>query len=189
MPVSDEYGPKIEMALRAINQMHIDVRNLILLLDKEMGRSPIVVRITDQARFSVNADVFMPEGMHRIYAVPDSPGRVEGITVVFIDLWGQPVSEPMLLVGQAQFNSQASADLKRTITEGGNLWCLWDAYLRWQDQRPVGKLLQVQPPPNKDDVDEKASWVNVIAKPLYSIKAIADVMSLLQQVRAVAPRG
>jgi hypothetical protein len=99
--MNDDYGPKLGKALQAVHQMHVDVVKLILMLDKELGRKPILVRITDQEKFSVNGPIWMPKGMHRIYAVPEIPGRVEGITAVFLDLLAEPVTEPLLLVGRA----------------------------------------------------------------------------------------
>jgi hypothetical protein len=179
MSVNDDYGRKIGMALQAVHQMHVDVTKLISLLDKEIGRSPIRPNITDQAHFVIAGPVWMPEGMHRIYAVPTTPGRVEGVTAVFFDHWGQRIDEPRLLVGHAQFTYQQAEDMTR-----GDEWCLWHAYLEWQDRRPINKVLLIKAPSENDF--EKLSWVRLIAVPLYSIGGIKDVMDLLQQTRMEA---
>ena len=60
MPMNDDYGPNLGKALQAVHQMHVDVAKLMLMLDKELGRKSILVRITDQAKFSVNRDIWMP---------------------------------------------------------------------------------------------------------------------------------
>ena len=165
MAMNDAYGRNIELALQAVHQMHVDVTKLILLLDKEIGRQSVRAKITNQAHFAVSADIWMPEGMHRIYPVPEFPGRVEGITTVFIDLWGEPVPEPLLLVGQAQFDCPPLQDLRSTLMENENVWCLWTGYLRWQDQRPLDKVLRIDAPPTDDDAERKLRWVQVIAVP------------------------
>src|ERR1035438_3203857 len=189
MPMNDDYGPNLGKALQAVHQMHVDVAKLMLMLDKELGRKSILVRITDQAKFSVNRDIWMPEGMHRIYAVPQIPGRVEGITTVFLDLHGEPVTEPLLLVGQAQFDCPIAEDLKSTLMENENVWCLWTGYLRWQEEHEYGNVVRIDAPPTDDETDKKLRWVQVIAVPLYSISSVRDVMKLLQQARTPASKA
>jgi hypothetical protein len=189
MPMNDDYGPKLGKALQAVHQMHVDVTKLMLMLDKELGRKSILVRITEQAKFSVNGGIWMPEGMHRIYAVPEIPGRVEGITTVFLDLHGEPVTEPLLLVGQAQFDCPIAKDLKSTLAENENVWCLWTGYLGWQEEHEYGKVVRIDAPPTDDEADKKLRWVQVIAVPLYAISSVTDVMKLLQQARATASRA
>lgn len=185
MPVSDDYGVRIEEALLAIQQMHADVTKLISLLDTKLNCKPVLTKITDQWKFTLDADMWMPEGMYRIYPVPDVLGRVEGITAVFLNRYtGEPIREPLLLVGQAQFATQTLDELKAALTEGENTWCLWNAYLKWKDTRIMSKVLPVQVPDDVDHSNGKLRWVQVIAVPLYSIGGIGDVMALLQQVRA-----
>lgn len=184
MPVSDDYGVKIEEALLAVRQMHADVTKLISLLDTKLNRKPVVMKITDQWKFALDSEIWMPEGMYRIYAVPDVPGCVEGITAVFLNYWGEPIREPLLLVGQAQFATQTADELRTALMEGENVWFLWNAYLKWQDRRVMNEVLPVQGPNDLDQSDGKLRWVQVVAVPLYSIEGIEDVLALLQQVRA-----
>ncbi len=181
MPSNDDYGMKVEKALYAVQQMHQDVAKLILLLDKKLDRKPVLSRITDEWKFGVNAGLWMPEGMHRLYAVPNAPGRVEGITVAFINLYGEPIDQPLLLVGQAEFG--CGAELKSTLTDADNLWCLWNAYLVWREERTLNQLQRVQPPADRDKSRGALKWVRVIAIPLYSVNAIEDVLKLLERTR------
>lgn len=183
MAVSEDYGTRMGRAVQAVHQMHVDVTKMITLLDKKLGRGPVLVRITEQARFSVNADVWMPEGMHRIYAVPDLPGRVEGITAVFLDVHGEALREPILLAGQAQFKFEPNDNLRSIIMDGGNAWCLWTGYLTWQEGRPLNSVVRISAPVDREEAHGKLEWVQVIAVPLYSIASIDDVLQLLDRSR------
>jgi hypothetical protein len=59
-----DYGKRIEQAILAVHQMHEDTVKLIRTVDKSVGRGPILERVTDAAKFTINGPTWMVEGMY-----------------------------------------------------------------------------------------------------------------------------
>src|SRR5882724_11554288 len=151
-----EYGKRIEQALLAVHQMHEDTVKLIRTVDKSMGRGPILERITDAAKFTINGPIWMVQGMYRHYPVKDRLNMAEGLNVAFRDP-NPKFQEPTLIVGPVEYELSDGASLEQTLRENEHCWDFWYAFLRWQSRRDFNELIELTKP------QPFIQWVRIVA--------------------------
>src|SRR6516225_545657 len=87
MGMNDDYGKKINQALKAVRQMHADVSKLLVDADGTIGKGKIAVfsNATRDLTVGVQAKTWMAWFVYRYYAAPDATeaGMVDAVTVWF----------------------------------------------------------------------------------------------------------
>jgi hypothetical protein len=176
--MSDDYGKRMGLALRAVRQMHSDTSKLLQDCDGTIGKGrPSVFgkTVTADLTYQINALQWMAEGVYRYYVV-EPPGRVEGLCACFICANGhEDFDQPILVVGQIAY-SVADGQSLRDVCDA---WDLWYAFLNWNEDRRLGEVLWPVP-----ESDGRIEAVKVIGVPLYTVKGIQMVNDLMEQVRS-----
>jgi hypothetical protein len=181
--VSDDYGQRVGMALKAVRQLHEDASRLLSDCDRVLAKGKRVCTRTYAATGGMSSLLngsWMAKGAYRCYAAaPDKqPGLVEAVCLCF---FGEIVArdEPLLIAGQISYRLDAGQGLA-DVCDGWDLWylfandcperrydeVLWSGPLTWQEG---GKSFD---------------GFRLLAVPLYSIKSLDDVVALMNRVRA-----
>jgi hypothetical protein len=169
---TDDYGKRINAALRAVEQMHSDCSRLLLDFDRVMeGWKPIYGNFaTRDLTYNVRAQRWMAEGVYRLYSHASLPSVVRGLTICFI---GPDVEEPVLLVAEIKY-SDSESEIKTICRE----WDMWQVYFDWAGERTNDKVISVANP----DSDKRIRSALLVAKPLYSINSLDEVTELMKLV-------
>ncbi len=169
---TEDYGKQINVALRAVEQMHSDCSRLLLEFDRKMeGWTPVFGSYaTRDLTYNVRAQRWMAEGIYRLYSNKSEPGLVRGLTISFIEA---DTDQPLLLVAEIRYAERAS-DIKTVCRE----WDLWGLFFDWGGQRVYDKVLSFPAP----DPTKRIESAQLIAEPLYSIKSVDEVAELMNRV-------
>jgi hypothetical protein len=183
MGMNDDYGKKINQALKAVRQMHADVSKLLVDADGTIGKGKIAVfsNATRDLTVGVQAKTWMAWFVYRYYAAPDATeaGMVDAVTVWFFD-HQSPIDEPLLLLGQIGYDLELGQQVRAVCQEFDLVY----AFSSWSSRRALGEILTGAQPAQKQTVE----WFKVIAVPLFSVNSTEDVTRLMEQVRnAQAP--
>jgi hypothetical protein len=169
---TEDYGKRMSAALRAVEQMHSDCSRLLLDFDRVMeGWKPIYGNFaTRDLTYNVRAQRWMAEGVYRQYFHPSLPSVVRGLTICFIE---PDIEEPMLLVAEIKYAGSES-EIKTVCRE----WDMWQIYFDWAEARTNDKVISVANP----DSDKRIRSALLVAKPLYSINSLDEVIELMKLV-------
>ena len=126
--MTDDYGKRVGLALRAVRQLYADTSRLLSDCDAAVGRGkPLATKNTGAVKdtyWSLGKE-WMPEGAFRCYSPePDArPGLVEAVCACF---FGEKVAaeEPLLIVGRYTYRL-APARASRTCATGGTCGICW----------------------------------------------------------------
>jgi hypothetical protein len=173
----DDYGKQINLAVRAVQQMHSDCSRLLLDFDRQMeGWSPVFGSYaTRDLTYNVRALRWMAEGVYRLYTNQSLPSLVRGLTISFIE---NDTDRPLLLVGELRYSDRTS-EIKAVCKE----WDLWGVFFDWGGQRVYDELLSFTAP----DPNKRIDLASLIAKPLYSINSVEEIAELMKRV--ATPHG
>lgn len=172
-----DYGKKVNTALLAVRRMHSDVSKLLVDADSSIGKglSPLFGSYaTTNLTYNYRADYWMAAFVYRLFSDANNPGRVKGLTVWFFDD-SKLVTEPLLLVGELEYDIAPGQVIEKTWVSD-----LMDAYSKWH-AAPVPDTVLTG---NKPKAATRIRLFKVIAKPLYSIVSMADVMEMMDSVQA-----
>lgn len=173
--MSESYGKKIAMALRAVRQLHGDTSKLLVDYDKTRiaeGCYSVFKNVTQELSYSVNAPYWMAQYVYRYYAKKSTPGLVEGLTVCF---FRENIDEPILATAQIQYRLAGD-------TLPCDAWDIWYLFFEPPGEcKPLGKVHTCH-----RFVRDTVDWGKVLASPLFSIRRIEDVEQMLEQVRQTA---
>lgn len=141
--VTDDYGKRVGMALRAVRQLHADASRLLSDCDGTIGKGRRVCTKGYAATGGLSTLLggnWMPEGAYRCYATDTRPGRVEAVCLCF---YGEVVAgdEPVLIVGQIDYRLDAGQELQE-LCDG---WDLWYMLADNCPERTHGKVLSGGP--------------------------------------------
>ncbi len=172
--MTGDYGRKIYQAFHALLQLHADTLKLLQDCDGAVGRGRKSVYrnlVFDESSRALYADHWMVEGVFRYWDAEDlAPGLFDGITVCFGDAMKR-IDEPLLIAG-------------RLLCKGKpKKWALWNAFLAGPDRHPFRQVVA-----REDAEDGRIVWLRLIGIPLYSITAVKDVVSYMEQVRVAGPK-
>lgn len=174
--MSEDYGKKMGNAIRAVAKMHSDTSRLLQDCDGTIGKDKASVfgsYATRDLTYNVRADQWMAQGVYRYYdASTERQGLVDGIMVYFFSRGPYDHQEPLLIVGRIQYHVESGAAIKGICQE----WDLWYALFDWGAGLEVNKVLTPGSP-------DRIEWIRLFAVPLYSVKSMDDVVSLMKQVR------
>ena len=187
--VSDDYGRRVGMALRAVKQLYADASRLLSNCDGTIGKGRRVCTKSYAATNGLSSLLgggWMAEGAYRCYAAePDKqPGLVEAVCLCFT---GETTAreEPLLVAGQINYRLDAGQKL-HDVCDGWDLWYLFAGYC---PVRPHGEV-QTAGPLTYQDGSKSFDGFKLVAVPLYSITSLADVVALMDSVRSAAnPAG
>ncbi len=184
--VTDDYGRRVGMALKAVRQLHADASRLLLDCDGTIGKGLQVCpkgNVVTGDMSTVVGGTWMAEGAYRYYAAPtdNEPGRVDGVCLCFI---GEAVAadEPVLIVGQVDYRLPEGQDIQK-------VWSAWDLWFLFTDNcqdRTYGHVLSAGPITWKKE-NKTFDGFRLIAVPLYSIMSMGDIVVLMDKVRAATP--
>ena len=173
--MSEDYGKQINVALRAVEQMHSDCSRLLLEFDRKMeGWKPIFGNYaTRDLTYNVRAQRWMAEGVYRLYSNNAYSSMLHGLTISFIEA---NTDQPLLLVAEVRY-ADKSSDIKTVCRE----WDLWGIFFDWGVQRNYNEVLSF----TSIDPDKRIESARLIAKPLYSVKSVDEVAELMKQVSTI----
>lgn len=180
--LSDDYGQRIGMALKAVRQLHADASKLLSDCDGIIGKGRRVCTRGYAATGGLSTLLggkWMPEGAYRCYAASDArPGRVEAVCLCF---HGEVVAcdEPVLIVGRIDYRLNAGQELQE-LCDG---WDLWYLLADNCPEQTYGKILGGGPL-SWQDGGKSFDGFHLIAVPLFSITSMDDVVALMDRVRA-----
>jgi hypothetical protein len=176
---TEDYGKQINMALRAVEQMHSDCSRLLLDFDRKMeGWTPIYGSYaTRDLTYNVRAQRWMAEGVYRLYSNKSFPSVVRGLTISFIE---DDTDQPLLLVAEIKYRGDA-LEIKAVSNE----WDLWGTFFDWGGKRTYDEVLSFAAP----DPNKRIDSAKLIAKPLYSINSVDEVEELMKKVVTLATRN
>jgi len=171
---STDYGKKIGQALDAVIKMHSQVSQLLVDCD---GLFQDYVSVfgsyaTRELTYNVKAESWMADGVYRYWYKTNVP--IIAITVIFF----RPENtaqreEPLLLVGQIDYNDFDSNHPKEKCNE----WDLWWSLTRWGTQPfRLEEIRELNKP------DDRIAKIITTAVPLFSIENFADVKQLFSRV-------
>lgn len=183
--VSDDYGRRVGMAIRAVRQLHEDASRLLSDCDGTIGKG---LRVCPRANVAtadlstVLGGCWMAEGAYRCYAASETQaGLMDGICLCFL---GTKVAreEPVLIVGQIAYRLEAGQGLADVIYG-------WDLWYLFADNCPSLAYGEVHSsgPLTWQDGGKSFDGFKLIAVPLYSIRSMDDVVALMDRVRATVP--
>ncbi len=178
--MTDGYGEKINNAVKAVQQMHVDTSKLLQACDDTIGKGKESLypnRVTHgiSNHLKPPSEVWMARGVYRYYKprqherTANQPGLVEGVTVVFIP--DEPVDKPLFIVGQLDYKVEHG-------DRGRDTWDLWYGFFDWSTTRALNEVTC----PSPDDHNRIKS-MKLIAVSLYQIKDINHVQELMTQVQ------
>lgn len=179
--LTDDYGWRVGMALRAVRQLHADSVRLLRDCDGKIGEGRRLATSGYAATAGLSnalGGCWMPEGAYRYYAAPGSHlGRVEAVCLCY---YGEVVAsdEPVLIVGRIDYHLDDGQQIEK-VCDGWDLW-----YLLAENcaDRPYRKVLSGS---NVNWSDGKSfDGFRLIAVPLYSIESINDVVALMKECQA-----
>jgi hypothetical protein len=170
--MTEDYGKQMNIALRAVEQMHSDCSRLLLDFDRKMeGWAPIFGSYaTRDLTYNVRAQRWMAEGVYRLYSNRSHPSVVRGLTISFIE---PDTDQPLLLAAEIRYADQKS-DIKTVCRE----WDIWGIFFDSGGRRIYDEILSSLVP----DPTKRIGSAQLIAKPLYSIKSVDEIAELMKRV-------
>jgi len=171
-----DYGIKMDSALSAVRRMHSDVSKLLVDADSSIGKglTPLFgPYATTNLTYNYRADYWMAAFVYRLFADANDPGKVKGLTVWFFDDTAL-VTEPLLLVGELDYDLTPEQSIDKTWVSD-----LINAYSKWNGDPSPDSVLTGKNP----KAATRIRSYKVIAKPLYSIASMADVVELMDRVQ------
>jgi hypothetical protein len=171
--LTENYGELITGAMRAVAQMHSDTSRLLIDCDKHIarGRGSIFGNYaTRDLTYNVRAAQWMADGVFRYYLAGSR--NVEGVTVAFRE---DGATEPIFMIAQINYTGPAtdvaSDEQMAAVKSVCREWDIW--HLFFNGSREMNKVIEY-----KDAEKGRIESARLIAVPLYSIRAIEDVIEL-----------
>jgi hypothetical protein len=184
--VSDDYGLRVGMALKAVRQLHADASRLLSDCDGTIGKGMQVchrANVATAGMSTVLGGSWMAAGAYRCYAAaPDTqPGLVDAVCLCF---FGAKVAkdEPVLIVGQITYRLEAGQPLA-DVVDG---WDLWYLFADDCPGRACGEVYS-SGPLTWQDGGKSFDEFRLVAVPLYSLTSMDDVVALMGRVRGTGP--
>ena len=170
--MSDDYGKRLMLALRAVQQLHADSSKLLLEIDRRMeGYTSIFGNFaTRDLKYKVDSTRYMAEGIYRHYQARGST-VVPSFTVAFFD---SRLDEPVIIVAETEYNSEG--ELRRIC----NGWDPWNMLLDWSGRWPTSDIVTT----DAAQANGRIVAAQLLARPLFSIEKVDDVLSMLQRVQS-----
>ncbi|MGA8153772.1 MAG: hypothetical protein WB952_22675 [Terriglobales bacterium] len=176
--MDNDYGKKIGLALRAVDQLHADSTRLLRDFDGRMTgcTSLFGTTVTKDVAYSINRSDFMAVGLFRYYVKKNMPNSTWGLNICFVD---PKIDEPLIIVGEITYKDPAQ--------EACQGWDLWFLYFGATEVPVHHTLLEVQGPgpgasPQQYPHPGKVLSARVIGVPLYEIQRLDDVEALMKRV-------
>lgn len=176
--MSDDYGTRIGLALRAIEQLHADSIQLLRDFDGRMTHwtSLFGTNVTRELAYSINRIDFMATGLYRYYVRKNLPNTTRGLNICFMD---PKIDEPLIIVGEITYKDAAQ--------KACQCWDLWFLHFGATELPVHNTLLEVQGPgagasPQQYPHPGKVLSARVIAVPLYEIETLEDAEALMKRV-------
>jgi len=171
--MNPDYGQRIGLALRAIEQLHADTSRLLLDFGKTVGPGRFSVfgnYATRDLKYNVDADSWMAEGVYRYWASREQLGAVKALTVCFL---APGINEPLLLAAQLKYRMDGTSEMKSVCKE----WDLWRLFFDWSDRPRMEEVIAFA------GADRgRIENANLIARPLFAITNVDDVTALMNKV-------
>ena len=175
---STNYGKKIGQAIDAIRKMHAQVSQLMVDCDGlfQDYSSVFGSYATRELTYNVRAESWMADGVYRYWYRTDGP--VIAITVIFFRPDNKVQrEEPLLIVGQIDYNEFDPKHPKEKCSE----WDLWWSLTDWGTQPfCLDQIREIIKPDDKQL--DRITRVVAIAVPLFSIENFADVKELFHRI-------
>lgn len=178
---TDDYGRRVALALRAVQQLHQDAGRLLQDCDGTVGKGLQLATKNS----SVTKDTYwtlgkrwMPEGAFRCYS-PEPGSRPGLIDVVCACFYGEKVAvdEPALIVGRYEYRLAEGVRVQ-DLCDGWDVWYLLADHC---DPRPADELLSGGP---VEWEERQVEWFRLVSVPLFSVRSMDDVVRLMERVRA-----
>ena len=180
-----ELGPMIGIAFNAVRQCHQDLGRLLSDLDGMMTGTAMK-RVWDEnavtrgVSLAAGSPYWMARKIYRLYYDPmGAPNVVEGINIRFFSKDGS-LNEPRLVAGRTIYDVPPAKNIQKVA----KTWDLDKGYHEWCNAPPedLGKPLLYNHTENGPD-QGRVVRMGVIARDLYSITAIVDIRTMLEDVR------
>ncbi len=170
-----EIGKQVGLAIQAVLGMEADCVRLFRDLDKSLNElRPISGNtVTAGNSASINAtQLYLPKLLFRRYARPGAEHLVLGVSVWLHNHPGNPLDEPVFIVGNVQYTPEAPDGNEDSWRPWDPLAAFWD----WNSERNFGQALTVAPKRST------ITRVVVAAEPLYSIDSLEAALRVIDMV-------
>ena len=174
--MSTDYGQQMTKAMMAIRGMHSDCVRLFRDLDRTLSSYESLYGnvVTLNLGSSISRQVYLAEGLIRLYVPKGTEQQMLGINLCFFDESDNAFVEPLFVAANIQYVS-ATSDPQEKIRKG---WDPWNAFLDGSPQRMYSQRIVVEKPPKRPSIER----VTVAAAPLYSVVTLADALAIVDLV-------
>lgn len=171
--MSADYGKQMAEAMSAVRGMHSDCIRLFRDLDRELSSYESLYGnvVTLNLGSSISRQVYLAEGLIRLYVPKGNERQMLGINICFFDENDPAFVEPLFVAANIQYAS-ATSDPQEKTRKG---WDPWYAFLEWSPLRVYGQPIVIDKPPKRPSVER----ITVAAGPLYSVETLEDALSLI----------
>jgi len=173
--MSNDYGKQMAEAMTAIRGMHSDCVRLFRDLDRNLSSYESLYGnvVTLNLGSSISRQVYLAEGLIRLYIPRGNEQQVLGINICFFDENDSAFVEPLFVAANTRYVT-ATSDPQEKIRKG---WDPWNAFLDWSPQRLYSQPILIEKP-KRASVER----VTVAAAPLYSVATLTDALSIIDMV-------
>jgi hypothetical protein len=174
--MSADYGKQMAQAMMAIRGMHSDCVRLFRDLDRTLSSYESLYGnvVTLNLGSSISRQVYLAEGLIRLYVPKGKEQQMLGINICFFDENDNTLVEPLFVAANVRYIS-ATSDPQEKTRKG---WDPWSAFLAWSPERVYGQPILIENPPKRPSIER----VIVAAAPLYSVVALEDALAIVDLV-------